>query len=204
MKEKITKRPTLKTFIKAPATANYDGLKASFNIALNIAKNGKPPTIGEDIIIPAIKNVFEMVPKQDSGHMLKCISLSARTVSRRIDEMSNDVENTLGSELQHSIFSIKLDDSTVQIFMAYVRYNSPRLKCIIDEFLSAKCLTADSKGVKILRCLEDYLNKWNVPMENITTVVTDGAPEMTGRHRGFASLYERKGSKCANYSLCIT
>ena len=31
----------------------------SYNIDLSIAKKGKSHTIGEDIIIPAIKNVFE-------------------------------------------------------------------------------------------------------------------------------------------------
>ena len=145
--------------------------------------------------MPAIKNVVEMVMKQDSERILKCVSLSARTVSRRIDEMSDDVEKTLGSELQHSKFSIQLDESTFgssNILMAYVRYKSPSLKCIIDEFLFAKYLRADSKGETILQCLEDYLNKMNVPIENITAVATDGAPAMIGRYRGFASLLKRK------------
>ena len=31
----------LKTFIKAPATVSYDGLKASYNIALNIAQKNQ-------------------------------------------------------------------------------------------------------------------------------------------------------------------
>ena len=62
------------TFIKAPATINYDGLKASYNIALNIAKKGKSHTICVDIIIPAIKNVFEMVLRQDSDLLLRCVS----------------------------------------------------------------------------------------------------------------------------------
>ena len=79
LKEKIAKRPTLETFIKAPATVNYDGLKAFYNIALNIAKKGKSLTIGEDIIIPATENMFEMVLKEDSERMLKCVLLSART-----------------------------------------------------------------------------------------------------------------------------
>ena len=195
LKENITKRPTLKTFIKTPAIADYNGLKASYNIALNIAKKGKSHTIGEEIIMPAIKNVVEMVMKQDSERILKCVSLSARTVSWQIDEMSDDVEKTLGSELQHSKFSIQLDESTFgssNILMAYVRYKSPSLKCIIDEFLFAKYLRADSKGETILQCLEDYLNKMNVPIANITAVATNGAPAMIGHYRGFASLLKRK------------
>ena len=102
MLKEIRKRPTLETFIKADAAVNYDGLEASYNIALNIAKKVKSHTIGEVIIIPAIENVFEMVLRQDSECMIKCVLLSAGTVSRRIDEMSKNVEETLGSELQHS------------------------------------------------------------------------------------------------------
>ena len=127
--------------------------------------------------------------------MLKCVSISVGTVSRRIDEMSNDVETTLGSELQHSTFSIHLNESTFgcsNSFMAYVRYNSPSLECIIDEFLFAKYLRADSNDETIPRCLEDYLNKLNVPLENITAVATDEAPAMNGRHRAFASLLKVK------------
>ena len=59
----------------------------------------------------------------------------------------------MGSELQHSKFSIQLDESTFSssnILMAYVRYNGMSIKCIIDEFLFAKYFRADSKGETIL------------------------------------------------------
>ena len=50
---------------------------------------------------------------------------------------------TLESELQHSKFSIQLDESSFvgsNILMAYVRYNSPSLMCVIDKCLFAKYL----------------------------------------------------------------
>ena len=57
----------------------------------------------------------------------------------------------------------------------------------LTSFLT-KYLRADSKGEIIMRSLADYLNKLNVPMENITAFATDGAPAMIVRYRGFASL----------------
>ena len=55
-----------------------------------IAKKGKAHTIGEEIIIPAVKEVIETVMKKDShsseNFVIKC------TVQRRIDEMADDVE----------------------------------------------------------------------------------------------------------------
>jgi len=97
LKEIIRNRPNLKTFFKAPASAdNEGGLKTSYSISLNIAKKGKSYTIGEEIIIPAIKDVIENVMKKDSQPVLKCIPLSANTVQRRIDEMADDVKKKLG------------------------------------------------------------------------------------------------------------
>ena len=48
-------------------------------------------TIGEEIILPAIKDVIENVMKKDSQVVLKCIPLSANTAQRRIEEMANYV-----------------------------------------------------------------------------------------------------------------
>ncbi|KRY25093.1 Uncharacterized protein T03_14031, partial [Trichinella britovi] len=125
LKEKIRNQPNLKSFFKAPGTVDCEGgLKASYTISLNIAKKAQSYTIGEEIVIPAIKEVIETVMKKDSEPVLKCIPLSAKTVQRRIDEMASDVEKILVSELQHSKFSIQLDESAFgcsNVLMAYVR-----------------------------------------------------------------------------------
>ncbi|KRZ88153.1 Zinc finger BED domain-containing protein 5 [Trichinella sp. T8] len=167
------------------------GLKASYSISLNITKKAQSYTIGEEIVIPVIKELIETVMKKDSERVLKCIPLSAKTVQRRIDEMASDVEKILVSELQHSKFSIQLDELAFgcsNVLMAYVRYYSQSLKCIVDEFLFANYLKGDAKSETIFRCLEHYLKEHHVPFGNITAVATDGAPSMVGRYRGFANL----------------
>ncbi|KRZ66926.1 Zinc finger MYM-type protein 6 [Trichinella papuae] len=116
--------------------------------------------------------------KKDSEPVLKCIPISEKTVQRRIDEMASDVEKTSVSELQYCKFSIQLAESAFgcsNILMAYVRYYSQSLKCIVDQFLFANYLKGDAKGETIFRCLEDYLNEQNVPLVNITAVATSGA-----------------------------
>ncbi|XP_064079404.1 protein FAM200B-like [Macrobrachium nipponense] len=70
LKEKFKSRSNIKNFFKAPASADTEGLKASYNISLTIAK-GKTHTIGEEIIIPANKEVIETVMKKDSHTVLK-------------------------------------------------------------------------------------------------------------------------------------
>ena len=72
LKEKLKGRSNIKAFFKAPASADAEGgLKASYNISLMIAKKGKAHTIGEELIIPAIKEVIETVMKKDSDSVLK-------------------------------------------------------------------------------------------------------------------------------------
>ena len=60
--------------------------------------------------------------------------------------------------------------------MAYVRFHSLCLNDTVDEFLFANYLETDSTGEAIFLCLEEYLNKHNIPLRNITAVASDGAP----------------------------
>lgn len=196
LKEKVTCRPTIKSFMKQSSEVEIEGgLIASYKISLNIAKKGKPHTLAEEIILPAIKDVIEDVMKKDSANVLKSLPLSANSVKRRIDEMAEEVENTVVSELKNCKFSIQLDESVFgvsAVLMAYVRYFSKMKGQIIDEFLFAKYLETDGKGVTIFGCLQEYLNKYDIPLENIIAVATDGAPAMVGRYRGFATLLKEK------------
>ncbi|KRZ73034.1 Zinc finger BED domain-containing protein 5 [Trichinella papuae] len=83
----------------------------------------------------------------------------------------------------HCKFSIQLDESAFScsnILIAYVRYYSQSLKCILDEILFANYHKGDAKG--------DYLKKHNVPLRNITAMASDGALAMVCRYRRFATL----------------
>ena len=78
---------------------------------------------GEELIIPSVREVIETVIREDSGSVLKCLSLNNSSVQRHIDEMALDVVKTLISELRLCEFSFQLDVSTfstVNILMIYV------------------------------------------------------------------------------------
>ncbi|CAH2021449.1 unnamed protein product [Acanthoscelides obtectus] len=74
---------------------NDDGLRASYNISLLIAKSGRPHTIGEKLILPAVEEVLKTVLHKPASDIIKRIPLSNNTVERRIDEMSSDIESFL-------------------------------------------------------------------------------------------------------------
>ena len=69
-----------------------DGLKASYNISLLIAKAGKPHTIGEELILPALKEVIKTVLHKSPERVIKSIPLSDNSVQRSVDKMAENVE----------------------------------------------------------------------------------------------------------------
>ncbi|CAH1995847.1 unnamed protein product [Acanthoscelides obtectus] len=73
------KRPTLDRMFASTSQRNDDGLRASYNISLLIAKSGKPHTIGEKLILPAIVDVLKTVLHKPATDMIKRIPLSNNT-----------------------------------------------------------------------------------------------------------------------------
>ena len=59
-----------------------DGLKASYNISLLIAKAGKPHTIREELILPAVKEVIKTFLYKSPEQVIKSIPLSDNSVQQ--------------------------------------------------------------------------------------------------------------------------
>ncbi|KAK9694578.1 hypothetical protein QE152_g33463 [Popillia japonica] len=160
LKDKLQKRPTLDRMFASTSQRNDDGLRAFYNISLLIAKSGKPHTIGEKLILPAVEEVLKTVGEKlilpaveevlktvlhkCAYDIIKRIPLSNNTVERRIDEMSSDIESFLCNYLQTTHFSIQLDESTLPaLLLAYVRFIMNQE--IYEELLFARTLTTDTK-----------------------------------------------------------
>ena len=169
-----------------------DGLKASYNISLLIAKAGKPHTIGEELILSAVKEVIKTV-LQKSEQVIKSIPLSDNSVQRRVDKMAENVKETLSKMLMTTEFSLQLDESTLpgneSVLLAYVRFIKGRSLC--QELFFARFLETDTKGESVYRALEGYFQKKSIPLTIIISCATDGAPSMVGRHRGFLSYLKK-------------
>lgn len=61
LEKKFLKEPTLVNMFLTTSKQDDDGLRASYNISLLIAKSGKPHTIGEELILPAINEVIKTI-----------------------------------------------------------------------------------------------------------------------------------------------
>ncbi|CAH1968576.1 unnamed protein product [Acanthoscelides obtectus] len=149
-------------------------------------RSRKPYTIGENLILPAVEEVLKTVLHKPASDIIKRITLSNNTVERRIDEKSSDIESFLCNYLQTTNFSIQLDESTLPdhaaLLLAYV------------QLLFARTLITDTKGESIFHVLTDYFIEKAIPLSNIISVATDGAPAMVGRYRGFISYLKQNVS----------
>ena len=121
---------------------NMDGMVASYYISLPIAKYGKPHTIGEKLIFPAIQEAFTTVMHSDGRSLIQSIPLSNDTVAKRINLMASDVEKTLYSMLKTTEFSLQIGDSTLPgneaLLLAYVRFIHKEI--MVEEMLFARPL----------------------------------------------------------------
>ncbi|CAH1957789.1 unnamed protein product [Acanthoscelides obtectus] len=159
-------------------------------------KSGKPHTIEEKLILPAVEEVLKTVLHKPASDIIKRIPLSHNTVERRIDEMSSDNESFLCNYLRTTHFSIQLDESTLPdnaaLLLGYVRFIMNQE--IYEELLFARTLITDTKGESIFQVLKDYFSEKAIPLSNIISVATDGAPAMVGRYREFISYLKQNVS----------
>ena len=132
LKEKMEKQLKISTMFARTAVVNDDGLLASYYISKLIAELGKPHTLGENLVAPALKIVLRMVLKVDPTQTLKSTPLSNNSVQRRIDQKAADVERQLCNSLRKQKFALQLDESTVSdnraVLLAYVPYYESGIK----------------------------------------------------------------------------
>ena len=128
-----------------------DSFLASYEISEIIVKARKPHNIGETVILPAVSAIISSVMKQNAIEITNSIPLNNSSVSRRIDEMVEDVEKQLIAHLQVKQFALQLDESTLRdneaLLLAYVKFNNEGPK---EEMLFARSLTTDTKGKQFL------------------------------------------------------
>ena len=77
-------------------------VKASYEVALLIAKNMKAHTIGESLVMPAAKMLAKHLIGEKAAAKLKSVSLSNNTVKNRIEEISVDIADQVISGVKDS------------------------------------------------------------------------------------------------------
>lgn len=176
---------SMKTYCHATVSA----VKASYLLAYRIAKNNKPHTIGENLILPAAIDMCTEILGKEAANKLKTIPASNNTVQRRIVDISENIKQQLLNRLSSKpifLFSIQLDESTdVQnkaILSVFIRYYYE--ENIHEDFLYCNSLSTTTTGEDIYSSLDNFFIENNIQWTNCVGVTTDGAASMTGKHVG--------------------
>ena len=87
---------------------------------------------------------------ENAKKWINSIPLSNNTIMRRIDEMSDNIENKLCDYLKENLFSIKIDKSTLRnsesLILCYVQFIS---NGEMKEYLLFSKLILNCKGLNV-------------------------------------------------------
>ncbi|XP_062415327.1 general transcription factor II-I repeat domain-containing protein 2A-like [Pungitius pungitius] len=95
-------------------------------------------------------------------------------------------------------FSLALDESTDVTDVSQLMFFARTIDNAFDvheELLKLASLHDTTKGSDIFNAVTSAVGEYG-GFEKLSTVVTDGAPAMQGRHRGFAGLLRQSGVNC--------
>ena len=101
---------------------------ASYKVAYRIAQFKKPHTIAKELVLPAALDSVSTMIGESAAQKLKAVPLSNNTISRRIDKISDDINDQLVAKMSGNEFSLQLDEVTTSTsnkdayLICYVRF----------------------------------------------------------------------------------
>ncbi|KFM72946.1 General transcription factor II-I repeat domain-containing protein 2, partial [Stegodyphus mimosarum] len=167
--------------------------RASFRVALEIAKRGKPFTDGEMIKECIIAVAEEMCPEK--VNLLKTVSMSANTVALRVENIAENISSQLFDKNGHvEWFSLALDESTdvsdtAQVLI-YIRGVDKSYE-VHEELLDMYSIHGTTTGTDIFKGVEMAINQKNLRWKNLKCITTDGGKNISGKDTGVSLLCQR-------------
>lgn len=188
VKELTAQKKVMSTISKV----DYSLVKASYLVAFRIAKCKKPYNIGETLIKPCLLDVTSELLGPSAAKKMNDLPLSNDTISRRINDISVDIEEQVIDKVKLSKwFSIQLDKSTdvsqKAILLCYVRFIDFQTSELCEDLLCCCELPSHTTGSEVFKRLNEYIQKIQLNWENCVSVCTDGAASMTGKYSGVVS-----------------
>ncbi|KAI7790369.1 putative general transcription factor II-I repeat domain-containing protein 2-like [Triplophysa rosa] len=150
--------------------------RAGFQVAKLIATNGRPFNDGE------------FVKKCMNKDVLDVVSLSASTVTRRIEEMGDNVYAQLQEKVKElDVFALALDESndvqdTAQLLI-FLRRVSSNFE-VSEELAALQSLKGTTTGEDIFGKVCQTMGDLGLDWSKLASITTDGAPSMVGASRG--------------------
>jgi len=188
---------------------NMACVTAGFKICHRIAATSRSFMEGEFIKECLIDAVSTLLPEKVK--LFENISLSRNTVTRRTEQISENIQKQLKEKIQNfQHFSIALDESTdvVDTAQLLIFIRGVDFDLNVTEELAALCsLHGSTTGQNIFESLKICFEKLQLNWETLVNVTTDGARCMTGDNIGLRGKINDKlislGLKKPLYLHCI-
>ena len=118
----------------------------------------------------------------------EAVSLSRNTITRRIEDVASNLQEQLSQLCQKfTYFSLAVDESTdisdTAQLLVFIRGIDDCFK-ITEELLDVKSLKGTTTGHDLFTALSSSLETFGLKWQKLTSLTTDGAPNMTGRRSG--------------------
>lgn len=179
-------------------------LLASFKVAYRVAKCKKPHTIAEELILPAALDMVNIMVGESAGKLISKVPLSNNTISRRIHDIAEDLNQQLIQKMKGKEFGLQLDEATDSnkdaYLICYVRFLDENF--IVEDLLFCKSIIESAKAQDLFEILEKVITENDLDWENCIGVCTDGARSMSGRYGGIQALIRKKAPH-AMWTHCI-
>ncbi|XP_065658975.1 general transcription factor II-I repeat domain-containing protein 2-like [Hydra vulgaris] len=169
---------------------NINEIKASYSLAHLIAFHSRPFTDGEFIKNCLIKTAKILCPEKIKD--FNNISLSRNTVAERVNDIATDLRSQLTKICKDiEAFSIAVDESTdvkdVAQLSVFIRGCNFKYE-ITEELLELIPMHGTTTGADIFLEIEKTLDKYELPITKLVSIVTDGAPAMIGLKKGLVEV----------------
>jgi len=173
-------------------------------VAYRIAKCKKPHTIAEELILPAAVDMVNIMVGESAGKLLSNVPLSNNTVSRRINQMAEDLNDQLVEKIENKVFGLQLveatDNNKDAHLICYVRFIDGDE--MAEDLLFCKSITTSAKSQNLFEIIDDFMSENNLDWTNCVGVCTDGARSMSGCCGRLQALIWSKASD-ALWTHCI-
>mgnify|MGYP002775206681 CR=1 FL=1 len=186
------------------ASVPKNALLASFKVAYRVAKCKKPHTIAEELILPAARDMANIMMGESAEKLISKIPLSNNTISRRIHDIAEDLNHQLIEKIKSRDFGLQLDEATDSNddahLICYVRFLADNI--IVEDLLFCKSITGSAKAQDLYEILDKFFTENCLDWKKCIGVCTDGARSMSGKYGGLQALIRKKAPN-AMWTHCI-
>uniref|UniRef100_K7G016 DUF4371 domain-containing protein n=1 Tax=Pelodiscus sinensis TaxID=13735 RepID=K7G016_PELSI len=169
-------------------------MRASYIVAYKLAQAEKPHNIVEQLVLPCAKEMVQLVLGEEAVRKLNDISVSNDTVSRWINEISQNIREQVLDEIKKSpLFHIQLDESTdvalcaqLLVFARYMVEGDFK-----DEFLFCRTLDTTTQAQDVMEIVNNLFQVRGLDWVNLVGITTDGAPATLGSRSDFQVLVKQ-------------